>query len=134
MNDSILHIRNTTLKFEFFQFAYAKIDSAKNGRVSTGVVFSTYSSLISSTSLVGVSGKYNTRLKQLVDWCGPDFEGCIVFDECHKAKHLIPSAGAKPTKTGMAVLDLQNALPKARVVYASATGNFDYISFYILIA
>lgn len=28
----------------------------------------------------------------------------------------------KPTKTGLTVLELQNRLPKARVVYASATG------------
>lgn len=85
-------------------------------------MFSTYSSLISGTQ--NASAKFNTRLKQLVDWFGVDFDGCIIFDECHKAKHLIPSGGAKPTKTGMNVLDLQNLLPKARVVYASATGNF----------
>ncbi|KAK2086841.1 hypothetical protein P7K49_032748 [Saguinus oedipus] len=40
----------------------------------------------------------------------------IVFDECHKAKN------AGSTKMGKAVLDLQNKLPLARVVYASATG------------
>lgn len=40
----------------------------------------------------------------------------IVFDECHKAKN------ATSTKMGKAVLDLQNKLPQARVVYASATG------------
>lgn len=40
----------------------------------------------------------------------------IVFDECHKAKN------ASSTKMGKAVLDLQNKLPQARVVYASATG------------
>ncbi|XP_010076076.1 PREDICTED: protein strawberry notch homolog 2, partial [Pterocles gutturalis] len=40
----------------------------------------------------------------------------IVFDECHKAKN------ANSTKMGKAVLDLQNKLPRARVVYASATG------------
>lgn len=40
----------------------------------------------------------------------------IVFDECHKAKN------ASSTKMGRAVLDLQNKLPLARVVYASATG------------
>lgn len=40
----------------------------------------------------------------------------IVFDECHKAKN------ASSTKMGKAVLDLQNKLPLARVVYASATG------------
>lgn len=40
----------------------------------------------------------------------------IIFDECHKAKN------ATSTKMGKAVLDLQNQLPRARVVYASATG------------
>ena len=25
-----------------------------------------------------------TRLDQLVEWCGPDFDGLVVFDECHK--------------------------------------------------
>ena len=62
------------------------------------------------------------RLKQLLHWCGDDFDGCIVFDECHKAKNLCPSGAGKPTKTGQTVLELQNKLPKARVIYASATG------------
>lgn len=48
----------------------------------------------------------------------------IVFDECHKAKNVCPIGSSKPTKTGLAVLELQNKLPKARVVYASATGTF----------
>lgn len=46
----------------------------------------------------------------------------IVFDECHKAKNLCPVGSSKPTKTGLTALELQNRLPKARVVYASATG------------
>ena len=46
----------------------------------------------------------------------------IVFDECHKAKNLCPVGSSKPTKTGQTVLELQNRLPKARIVYASATG------------
>lgn len=29
---------------------------------------------------------------------------------------------SKPTKTGLTVLEIQNLLPKSRVVYASATG------------
>jgi hypothetical protein len=45
-----------------------------------------------------------------------------VFDECHRAKNLCPVGSSKPTKTGLTVLELQNKLPKARVVYASATG------------
>ena len=32
------------------------------------------------------------------------------------------SGGGKPTKTGLTVMELQKKLPKARVVYASATG------------
>lgn len=46
----------------------------------------------------------------------------IVFDECHRAKNLTPSGSQKPTKTGLTVLELQNRLPNARIVYASATG------------
>lgn len=46
----------------------------------------------------------------------------MVFDECHKAKNLYPSGATKPSKTGLTVLELQRKLPKARVVYCSATG------------
>ena len=36
-------------------------------------------------------GKSQSRLQQLIDWCGgTSFDGCIVFDECHKAKHYVP--------------------------------------------
>lgn len=58
----------------------------------------------------------------MLQWCGEDFDGLIIFDECHKAKNLCPVGSGKPTKTGQTVLELQNKLPKARVVYASATG------------
>lgn len=70
-------------------------------------------------------------LEQLIDSDGVAWHGTvpsltlgvqIVFDECHKAKNLCPVGSSKPTKTGLTVLDLQNKLPKARVVYASATG------------
>ncbi|XP_041348616.1 protein strawberry notch homolog 1-like [Gigantopelta aegis] len=101
------------------KFKYAKISSKENGSVKKGVIFSTYSSLIGESQS---GGKYKTRLKQLLKWCGKDFDGCIVFDECHKAKNLCPVGSSKPTKTGQTVLELQNRLPKARVIYASATG------------
>ena len=45
-----------------------------------------------------------------------------MFDECHRAKNLCPVGSSKPTKTGLTVLELQNKLPKARIIYASATG------------
>ncbi|XP_016402812.1 protein strawberry notch homolog 2-like, partial [Sinocyclocheilus rhinocerous] len=79
---------------------------------SEGVLFATYSALIGESQ---AGGQHRTRLKQILDWCKPNFDGVIVFDECHKAKN------ATSTKMGKAVLDLQNKLPRARVVYASAT-------------
>uniref|UniRef100_T1IRW6 Strawberry notch n=1 Tax=Strigamia maritima TaxID=126957 RepID=T1IRW6_STRMM len=101
------------------KFKYGKITSKTNGSVKKGVIFSTYSALIGESQS---GSKYRTRLKQLLHWCGVDYDGVIVFDECHKAKNLCPIGSSKPTKTGLTVLDLQNRLPKARVVYASATG------------
>ncbi|KAM9330602.1 protein strawberry notch homolog 2 [Gastrophryne carolinensis] len=80
---------------------------------SEGVLFATYSALIGESQ---AGGQHRTRIKQIRDWCGVDFDGVIVFDECHKAKN------ASCTKMGRAVLELQNYLPLARVVYASATG------------
>ncbi|KAI9161515.1 hypothetical protein LWI28_018189 [Acer negundo] len=63
-----------------------------------------------------------SRLQQLVQWCGSGYDGLVVFDECHKAKNLVPEAGSQPTRTGEAVLDLQARLPEARFIYCSATG------------
>lgn len=100
---------------------YAKINSAANGNIKKGVIFSTYSAMIGESNNRD-AGKYKSRLKQLLQWCGEDFDGVIVFDECHKAKNLCPTGSSKPTKTGLTALELQNKLPKARVVYASATG------------
>ena len=79
------------------------------------VVFTTYASLIGK-------GARGSRLDQLVEWCGPNFAGCLLFDECHKAKNLVMKGSAEGTATGRAVLEIQRLLPKARVVYCSATG------------
>ncbi|NXP65210.1 SBNO1 protein, partial [Chloropsis cyanopogon] len=93
------------------KFKYGKISSKHNGSVKKGVIFATYSSLIGESQS---GGKYKTRLKQLLHWCGEDFDGVIVFDECHKAKNLCPVGSSKPTKTGLA---------KASNVYAFILGN-----------
>lgn len=69
-----------------------------------------------------VSGRAQSRLEQLLAWCGEQFDGCIIFDECHKAKNLVSDNDAQSAKTAVAVRDLQRRLPKARVVYCSATG------------
>jgi hypothetical protein len=102
------------------KFKYGKLSSHENGGVKKGVIFATYSSLIGESHVS--NNKYRTRLKQLLHFCGEDFDGVIVFDECHKAKNLCPAGSQKPTKTGLTVLELQRKLPKARIVYASATG------------
>ncbi|XP_057949637.1 protein FORGETTER 1 [Malania oleifera] len=94
---------------------YSKLDSKSVG-VREGVVFLTYSSLIAS------SEKGRSRLQQLVQWCGSEFDGLLIFDECHKAKNLVPEAGGQPTRTGEVVLEIQARLPEARVIYCSATG------------
>ena len=91
--------------------------------MQAGVLFSTYATLVSVTA--GQKAKGNSRLQQLVEWCGgPAFEGCLLFDECHKAKNW---SGKEETssKVSQAVLELQRALPLARIVYCSATGASD---------
>ncbi|XP_057396710.1 protein strawberry notch homolog 2 isoform X1 [Balaenoptera acutorostrata] len=92
--------------------ALSKIKYGDN-TTSEGVLFATYSALIGESQ---AGGQHRTRIRQILEWCGEAFNGVIVFDECHKAKN------ASSTKMGKAVLDLQNKLPLARVVYASATG------------
>ena len=56
------------------KLSYSKLDSKSVG-VREGVVFLTYSSLIAS------SEKGRSRMQQLVQWCGPEYDGLIVFDE-----------------------------------------------------
>jgi hypothetical protein len=101
-----------------------------------GVIFATYSSLIAKSR----GGQrqdhrqlHESRIQQLLHWCGVtssrqsegltnQFDGCVLFDECHRAKNFYATNPKKKTKTGVAVYDLQFALPRARIVYCSATG------------
>ena len=96
---------------------YAKISADVNGYVKEGLVFSSYLTLSGESQS---NERFGTRLKQLVNWCGKDFDGVIVFDDCH-SKNLVPNCLSKTTKTEMAVNKLQEMLPKARIVYVSAT-------------
>lgn len=74
-----------------------------------GVVFSTYATLVSSVYRgSAISGGKASRLQQLVDWCGgSEFQGCLVFDECHKAKNFVPGKEHASTKVAMAVMSIQ---------------------------
>ena len=92
-----------------------------------GVLFSTYSSLVSS----GQKGSKQNRFDQILEWCGgASFEGCIILDECHKAKNF-SEGKADGSKVAARVVELQKKMPKARIVYASATGvtNIDNMAY-----
>ncbi len=94
-----------------------------------GVMFTTYSTLVSSTRGASSEGggsfsssKAQSRLQQIVDWCGgPEFEGLLVFDEAHKAKNHDVSKEENSTQVSRAVIAIQDAMPRARVLYASAS-------------
>ncbi|MDE2115055.1 MAG: strawberry notch family protein, partial [Hyphomicrobiales bacterium] len=90
-------------------------------KLSEGILFTTYATLRSE----GRGGKAS-RLQQIVDWLGRDFEGVIIFDESHAMQNAAGSKNelgeTEGSQQGRAGLRLQHALPQARIVYVSATG------------
>ncbi|CAG0943795.1 hypothetical protein BROC_02405, partial [Candidatus Brocadiaceae bacterium] len=94
-----------------------------------GIVFTSYSTLSAESKQQATDKgqtKGNSRLDQLVDWLGKDFDGVIAFDEAHSMGNAIAIKGkrgtTKPSKRALTGIALQKALPNARVVYVSATG------------
>ena len=87
-----------------------------------GILFTTYPTLRSGRA-------ETTRLEQILDWAGADFEGVIAFDEAHAMANAAGGEGsrgkAKGSEQGIAGVRLQNMLPRARVIYVSATGASD---------
>ncbi|WP_144378897.1 strawberry notch family protein [Mesorhizobium amorphae] len=90
-------------------------------RLNEGVLFTTYATLRSDDR-----GEKLSRVKQIVEWLGSDFDGVIIFDESHAMQNAGGGKGERgdvaPSQQGRAGLRLQHALPDARVVYVSATG------------
>lgn len=87
-----------------------------------GILFVTYPTLRSGRA-------DTTRLDQILAWAGEDFDGVIVFDEAHGMANAAGGEGSrgktKGSEQGVAGVRLQNLLPRARVLYASATGASD---------
>lgn len=87
--------------------------------LTKGILFTTYATLRSSQII-------RSRLQQIINWCGKDFEGAIAFDEAHAMGNAMAEKAEmgikKASLQGAAGIRLQNALPSARVVYVSATG------------
>lgn len=108
-------------------FAQAKSRPAAAIDAPGGVLFTTYTLLAASQKRKDAKQKaLQTRLQQLVQWLGPDFDGVIAFDESHNMANVIEKRGVRgavaPAAKALAGLELQRALPHARIVYVSATG------------
>ena len=89
--------------------------------LTEGILFTTYATLRSEER-----GAKKSRVDQIVDWLGADFDGVILFDESHAMANAAGSRGERgdteASQQGRAGLRLQHKLPNARVVYVSATG------------
>ncbi|MGY3235607.1 MULTISPECIES: strawberry notch-like NTP hydrolase domain-containing protein [unclassified Bradyrhizobium] len=90
-------------------------------RLSEGILFTTYATLRTDER-----GEKLSRVRQIVEWLGSDFDGVIVFDESHAMQNAVGGKGERgeqaASQQGRAGLRLQHALPNARVIYVSATG------------
>jgi predicted RNA methylase len=90
-------------------------------RLTEGILFTTYATLRTDER-----GEKLSRVRQIVEWLGSDFDGVIIFDESHAMQNAVGGKGERgdqaPSQQGRAGLRLQHALPNARVVYVSATG------------
>jgi predicted RNA methylase len=90
-------------------------------RLSEGILFATYATLRTDER-----GEKLSRVRQIVEWLGSDFDGVIVFDESHAMQNAVGGKGERgdqaASQQGRAGLRLQHALPNARVAYVSATG------------
>ncbi|MEH2553763.1 putative RNA methylase [Bradyrhizobium algeriense] len=90
-------------------------------RLAEGILFTTYATLRTDER-----GEKLSRVRQMVEWLGSDFDGVIVFDESHAMQNAVGGKGERgeqaASQQGRAGLRLQHALPNARVVYVSATG------------
>jgi hypothetical protein len=89
--------------------------------LTEGILFTTYATLRSEER-----GAKKSRVDQIVDWLGQNFDGVILFDESHAMANAAGGRGERGDVTasqqGRAGLRLQHRLPNARVVYVSATG------------
>ena len=94
-----------------------------------GILFTTYSTLRGGEKKQAndqgqSAGK--TRIQQIMEWLGKDFDGVIAFDEAHSMGNAIAIKGKrgvkKPSQQAIAGINLQHELPHARVLYVSATG------------
>ena len=99
----------------------SRFPQGKTITLPEGVLFTTYATLRSDDR-----GERVSRVRQIVEWLGSNFDGVIIFDEAHEMQNAAGGKGERgdvaASQQGRAGLRLQHALPDARIVYASATG------------
>lgn len=126
--------------FEPFGLADNLFELDEKGRkrlgFGDGIAFTTYDGLTENYAgtdaegnirSAGKRGKTTSRYAELVRWLGKDFDGVIAFDEAHSAAKD-DGSGPSPkgqVKRAQAVIDLQAALPNARILYLTATSAYD---------
>ena len=100
----------------------SKIKPEAKIKQADGILFASFATLRSGTG-------DKTRLQQLLEWLTPVFDGVILFDEAHAMGGVAGGEGrfgaTKGSQQGIVGVELQNRLPRARVIYASATGASD---------
>ncbi len=81
-------------------------------RLNEGVLFTTYATLRSDDR-----GEKLSRVKQLVEWLGSDFDGVIIFDESHAMQNAGGGKGERgdvaPSQQGRAGLSVSVDAAKA---------------------
>lgn len=100
-------------------FPMSKVAAGEPVKATRGIM------LVSTGTLRSKPRDKLPRLQQILNWLGPDFDGVIISDEHHAAANAVETDGSrgktKASQTGLASVELQKALPKARIVYISAT-------------
>jgi phospholipid N-methyltransferase len=91
-------------------------------QLSEGILFVTYGGLKSAAN-----GEKKSRVDQIIEWLGADFDGAMCFDESHMMGNCTGDTNDRgqtgsASSQALAGTELINRLPNARVVYLSATG------------
>ncbi|MDK2932789.1 MAG: hypothetical protein PWP27_599 [Clostridiales bacterium] len=111
-------------------FDLSKVKKGTSIDRKEGILFTTYDTLRNGLEFnrdgMLLGDIKNTRIGQIVEWVGKDFDGVIAFDEAHNMGNSLPIDSGrgrkKPAAKALAGIELQRLLPNARVVYVSATG------------
>lgn len=118
-------------------FDVGKTKLGESVKEKEGVLFGTYDTLKSGNDLIDLNNpdtfnNLKARVNQIVEWAGEDFDGVIAFDEAHNMGNAVSTRGIRGVKKAaakaLAGIMIQDRLPKARVVYVSATGATEVVN------